>query len=61
MAIVVNWVAVISAELFQAPFISDFESAWKHCCLPASRPLSFWNTGTCCTAEFAPLLCDAGL
>lgn len=61
MVIVVNWVAIISAERFQAPFIPDFGPARKHCCLPASAPLSFWSTRTCCPAEFAPLLCDAAL
>lgn len=48
--VIVNWGAVISAEWFQASFCPDFEPAWKHCCLPASAPLSSWDTGT----EFAP-------
>lgn len=63
MVIVVNWVAVISAEFFQALFISDFENLrWS---IAVSLPELLCHSGTlgltCYTAEFAPLLCGAGL
>lgn len=61
MVIVVNWLAVISAERCQAPLIPAFEPACKHCCLPClgsswAGAAAVCKMETCCSAEFAPLL-----